>query len=247
MQYVYKYLNNRGDTVYVGITGDMERRVNEHKKDKLAEVKDPIIYYFPVKYRGDAEMLETYLIGHYNTRKHYNVAKTRKGDFSFLDIIDDFPWELYKDRCQLSTKPFVISDVVATKEVIVEKEKVVVKKEYINNDKRDAELAGYKMLRYGECLDNEIAETKKTLEMLERLQSSDGENIDQEHVEEGLVLFQRKLRILNLQKKLYKYKFIPETFSPTSQELHGLRKKRFKRLCEIARSTSNTIAEHLKN
>ena len=137
MEYVYKYLNGKGDVVYVGITKDIKRRIAQHKVDKLAEINNPMIYYFPVKYRGDAEMLETYLIDFYRTSRFYNVAKTRKGKFSFLDICDELPWVVYDGKEKSNLKPFVVSDVV---EISKAKEIIVEKKIYVDKFSSDEQI-----------------------------------------------------------------------------------------------------------
>ncbi len=138
LQYVYKYVDDTSRVVYVGITNDIQNRVRQHKHDKLRAVKNPIIYYFPVKYRADADMLETYLINHYGTGKYYNVSKTQKGDFSFFDICDDLPWHRYSSKVDEQLKPFIVSDLIEKgKEVVVEK------KVFVNKDSIDAILQQY--------------------------------------------------------------------------------------------------------
>lgn len=123
MQYVYKYVDDSSRVVYVGITNNMVKRIYQHKKDKLKEIKNPVIYYFPVKYRADADMLETYLINHYNTGKYFNVAKTNKGEVSFFDICDKLPWTMFKGSVDESIKPFIVSDV--SEKIYVEKSVVI--------------------------------------------------------------------------------------------------------------------------
>lgn len=245
VEYVYKYLNNRGDTVYVGITNDMNRRVKEHKTDKLGEIKNPLIYYFPVKYRGDAEMLETYLIGWYGTKKYYNVAKTEKGDFSFLDVIEDFPWKPYTGDPTAEEKPFMISEVIGTKEIIVEKEKIIEKKVPIRNEAVEWQLASIKADRVKETLSNLEKETKENIEMLLRLRSSDDDTIDHELVDEGLELFMRRSRIIAVQKKLYKYGYLPSTMVPVPCDIYRKRRKRWKRTIILAEKMSSKIKHHL--
>ncbi len=93
MEYVYRYISVEGDVLYVGITNNMARRVAQHKRDKLAKLKNASIQYFPVKYRADAELIESYLICKQDDPK-YNVSKTAKGSASFLDKIT-FPWIPY--------------------------------------------------------------------------------------------------------------------------------------------------------
>lgn len=113
-QYVYKYVDG-GIEKYVGITNDLPKRFYQHTKDKLNEMKNPDVYYFPVKHRGDADMLETYLINYYNTGKYYNVAKTQKGDFSFFDVCDRLPWVLYDGNVNESLPLFSVSGLIGAK------------------------------------------------------------------------------------------------------------------------------------
>ena len=109
-QYVYKCVES-GITKYVGITEDLSKRLYQHSIDILNKMKNPNVYYFPVKYRGDADVLETYLINYYNTDKYYNVAKTQNGIFSFLtgDVCDRLPWVLYNGNVDESLPLFSIS------------------------------------------------------------------------------------------------------------------------------------------
>lgn len=112
MQYVYKYVLS-GETLYVGITSNMERRVREHTYDKLADIAPKsTIFYFPVMTRGDAEILETYLISYYNTGKHFNEAKTSKGEHHFLgDLCENLPWMPYEGKTDLYASPYVLSAI----------------------------------------------------------------------------------------------------------------------------------------
>ena len=246
MEYVYKYLNNRGDTVYVGITNDMPRRVREHKSDKLKEIKNPLIFYFPVQYRADAEMLETYLIGWYGTKRHYNVSKTRKGDFSFLDVCEDFPWKRYVEGEPIEGEPFVISDVIATRKVIVEKEKIVEKKVYVKDERNEIILAGYRMRDTGKALDDFIKETEDYISFLNGLKLSNDPDVDYTKVDKALFLYKKRLKILGLQKKLYKYDFIKEGYADVSTDIHKTKKRKYKRLVKIAVNLSNDIDEFFR-
>ena len=93
MQYVYRYLGKKNEVLYVGIMNNIGYRIKQHETDKLQEIKKPKIEYFAVKYRCDADLLETYLISHFHPK--YNVAKTKKGNVSFLDGVE-FPWMTFK-------------------------------------------------------------------------------------------------------------------------------------------------------
>lgn len=106
---MYKYVNGC-DVVYVGITKNLSKRIYQHKTDKLKSIHNPVIYYFPVRERTDAELLETYLISYYKTGQHYNSAKTKKGNVSFLgNVATELPWKLWCGKLDNNLIPFVIS------------------------------------------------------------------------------------------------------------------------------------------
>ncbi len=123
--YVYKYVDTLGNVVYVGITNNLKRRVNEHKIDKLQVYDDVRIDYFPVNTRGDAEMLETYLINYYKTSKYSNVAKTKKGDFTFLDRCNELPWTTFTGKVDNTLKSFVISDLIENQPIIKQQSEIM--------------------------------------------------------------------------------------------------------------------------
>ena len=235
MEYVYKYLNHRGDTVYVGITNDMHRRVKEHRSDKLSEIKNPLIYYFPVKYRGDAEMLETYLIGWYGTKKYYNVSKTRKGDFSFLDVVEDFPWQRYEKGTITDDKPFAISDVVGTKEVVVEKEVVKYKKIYVDRNSymsEQLELKNQERKMVYDFLDNQIKTGKEKIEHLKSMLNQRNSELYRLRIAIDLFLFDKRVRALILQRKYVDYELFPDWCF--SKEEYGQKLKKYHRAKKIA-------------
>ena len=116
-EYVYRYVGKNGETVYVGITNNMDKRVEQHTHDKLSVLRNPIIEYFAVENRCDAEILETYLINHYDTGKHYNVKKANRGDVSFLKDVE-FPWVRYGSGDE-PKKFHVKQNVVRVKEKVV--------------------------------------------------------------------------------------------------------------------------------
>ena len=93
MDYVYRYID-AGNTVYVGITNNMSRRIKEHQCDTLGDLTNPVIECFRVVNRLDAELLETYLINALKPRK--NKAKAGKGNVSIFEGVQ-FPWTEYEE------------------------------------------------------------------------------------------------------------------------------------------------------
>ena len=195
MEYVYKYLNDAGDVAYIGITNNMQKRVQQHKLDKLSAIKNPIIYYFPVKTRGDADMLETYLISHYKTERYYNVAKTKKGDYSFLDICSSFPWIRWDSGRKAIEKPFVISDLIGKEKVV---EKKIQKIIYVDSDNRSIEaqitLFWQNYAKSMQILRDRLKEEEKICKGLKELLKQ--ENVYEIH--RGLQLHDKRRRIIKL-------------------------------------------------
>lgn len=205
MEYVYKYENINNTVVYVGITNNLTRRIREHQEDKLGEIKKPTIYYFPVKYRGDADMLETYLIDYYKTGKYYNVAKTKKGDFSFFDICNRLPWALYEGKVDKTIKPFVVTDIIGKTQIEKIKEPIYI----------DSENSHDKAIReYYENEENikvfftlEILQEVEIIKGLKALLKSNGQpyfyegkwlrsHRSNECINRGLLLHTKRLRVM---------------------------------------------------
>jgi len=97
----------------------MNKRVAQHQHDKLATIKNPIIEYFAVESRCDAELLETYLINHYDTGKYYNIKKAGRGDVSFLEDVE-LPWIRYGGEDEPNVF-YVKSNVEVVKEKVIYK------------------------------------------------------------------------------------------------------------------------------
>ena len=43
--YIYKYVDNKNNIIYIGKTNNIERRIKEHKKDKLKNFNGDIYYF----------------------------------------------------------------------------------------------------------------------------------------------------------------------------------------------------------
>lgn len=221
-QYVYKYVDG-GIEKYVGITNDLPKRFYQHTKDKLNEMKNPDVYYFPVKHRGDADMLETYLINYYNTGKYYNVAKTQKGDFSFLDVCDRLPWVLYDGNVNESLPLFSVSGLVGAKNtevvyktVIKNVDKVI----YVDEKSTDKRINMYldKIRNLSDYLEYEINCDTQVIQYLEKLllNAEYAEQID--FIQKGLYLHKKRLQ----GTKAYQREFSKGWFSWNKNRLNRL-------------------------
>lgn len=208
MEYVYKYENEAGTVVYVGITNNMHRRTHQHKADKLSLIRNPAVFYFPVLTRPDAEMLETYLIDYYKTGQHYNISKTKKGEFTFLDICDLLPWQKWDGTQRDDEKPFLVSSFVDnknTKKVIVEKKVFIepIKLNGTNIDKYQANMAEISRMNR-ERLDYED-------EVIDFLQQASKLDPGNDAIETGLRLHVNTRRCFRLLRRLLnKMPFVPK-------------------------------------
>lgn len=94
MHYVYKFLDKDQKDIYIGMTGDIKKRINQqHFKSSGhldVECYDETIYVVYSKCRSydDARIKERYLINKNNPK--YNKVHNNKSEFNF--IIDDFEW-----------------------------------------------------------------------------------------------------------------------------------------------------------
>ena len=188
MNYVYKYVDDTGKPIYIGITNDLKRRIEQHKYDKLRNADFADIYYISVIHREDAELLEEYLINHYGTEKHYNVAKTHKGQVSFLGDGDSFPWIKYTGNVDESAEPFM---------AFKEREKVVCRKEYVTKIPIDEKIRRMDADRK-QCVaffNNAISDEEQICEYLSELLRTPGIQ-KRKDVAVGLSLHLMKLKAL---------------------------------------------------
>ena len=160
MQYVYRYVLADGNTAYVGIAKDLKRRIYQHTKDKLSELR-ATIQYFPVKHRTDAELIETYLIGSNKYAGAYNIAKTKKGASSILDGVH-FPWLKWTGEVDDNAVSFVINDNVRYIE------KVVYETKYVRQDSTEATINYYNQecIKAAKRIREEIQIEQETLVLL---------------------------------------------------------------------------------
>lgn len=226
MEYVYKYVDE-GVCKYIGITNDLQKRFYQHTKDKLKEMLNPDVFYFPVCHRGDADMLETYLINYYKTGDYYNVSKTKKGDFSFLDICDRLPWVLYDGSIDTSLEPFSVSGLIGKKNIeIIYKPVYRDRPIYVDKTNIDMQIANFLEIYY---------EEKRTIDIVIQLQDDyvnkveqmiDTTNIDHDDdiyifVSNGLILLKEKLSLL----KQYQEEIKPLPVCLNTEKASDLRSK----------------------
>lgn len=87
--YIYKYMQGR-EVVYIGKTTDLNRRINDHTKDKLSNFIGNI-YYFECANKTAMDSWEYCLINKYHPR--HNVALN--DDATMINITEPV-WHLYK-------------------------------------------------------------------------------------------------------------------------------------------------------
>ena len=100
--FVYKFLNEGGEVIYIGSTGDMTKRMYKHFHDKnngkmKTREYDSVktVAFCETKSRNDAYILETVLIQRYKPK--CNTASVKDGEVSFSGIDENsFKWETKK-------------------------------------------------------------------------------------------------------------------------------------------------------
>ena len=97
--FVYKFLNENGEVIYIGSTGDMTKRMYKHFHDKSNGKMNKREYdsvktvsFCKTKSRNDAYILEIVLIQKY--KPSCNTASVKDGEVSFSGIDEsNFVWE----------------------------------------------------------------------------------------------------------------------------------------------------------
>ena len=108
--FVYKFLNENGEVIYIGSTGDMTKRMYKHFHDKRNGKMNKREYdsvktvsFCKTKSRNDAYILETVLIQKY--KPMCNTASVKDGEISFSGIDENsFSWESKKPN-EFGTAP----------------------------------------------------------------------------------------------------------------------------------------------
>lgn len=94
MYYIYRFLDKDQKDIYIGITGDIKRRINQqHFKstghlDEQCYEETSYVVYSKCRSYDDARIKERYLIN--NNIPKYNKVHNNKSEFCFK--IDDFEW-----------------------------------------------------------------------------------------------------------------------------------------------------------
>lgn len=190
MEYVYRYLSGE-KTIYVGITNNLKRRIEAHKHDKLQFIKNQSIECFAVNYREDAEILEEYLINHYETGNYFNIKKVKNGKVSFIGDIAKIPWQKY-DPNNIPTIPFVINN-----EVI---QKTLKHTEYVT--KVTPETINATMMANKKYFDKELNEEKQIISHLIRLYRQNQYQV----IAAGVHLhYKRYVALIKLKKHMFSY------------------------------------------
>lgn len=94
MYYIYKFLDKNQKDIYIGITNDIKRRINQqhftnfgHLSESCYDETEYVIYSKCRSY-DDARIKERYLINKNNPK--YNLIHKNKSEFCFE--INDFEW-----------------------------------------------------------------------------------------------------------------------------------------------------------
>lgn len=94
MYYVYKFLDKDQKDIYIGMTCDIKKRINQQHftsnghLDNACYGETEYVVYSKCRSYDDASIKERYLINKNNPK--YNRVHNNKSEFSF--IIDDFEW-----------------------------------------------------------------------------------------------------------------------------------------------------------
>lgn len=94
MHYIYQFLNDKSDVIYVGITNRLQKRLRSehftdagHLSEQCYEEVESILYS-ECSSHDDARIKERYLINRLNPK--YNTSMKNESIFNY--VIDDFQW-----------------------------------------------------------------------------------------------------------------------------------------------------------
>ena len=120
--YVYKYVEN-DKIIYIGQTTDLEKRIYNHTKDKLANFKGQI-YYFKCPNKTAMNSWEYCLINKYHPK--YNIALNNSN--TSINI-EEPQWILYKTTVKPNNLLYfpIKKSTIASKKITLPLEKPVLK------------------------------------------------------------------------------------------------------------------------
>lgn len=94
--YVYKFINKKGEVLYVGRTTDLRKRIMFHfaakRKEALKNEVDKILYAECECY-GDSVIYEVYFIHKYEST--YNIIGTEKGIGTTFSLPEKLEWKFF--------------------------------------------------------------------------------------------------------------------------------------------------------
>lgn len=117
MWYVYRFINNDSEVIYIGRTGDLEKRLGDHRRTKdkkYAEMKH--VEYIEVPKKGDCLVLEPYFINKYMSVYNHSL----KADGVTVKI-EPYKWQIYNPSIYNSSKK-LREEIVRLKQRISELE-----------------------------------------------------------------------------------------------------------------------------
>ena len=107
MSYVYRFIDGKGNIIYVGKTVNINNRMQQHFSDKGHLPKECYnsvakIEYQKYKTESDSLIMETYYITKYSPK--YNKLQQSR-DLPTLDL-DKNKWKTYKQLKPIQIKPY---------------------------------------------------------------------------------------------------------------------------------------------
>ena len=107
MAYVYRFLDSKGNIIYIGKTVNINLRMQQHFSDKGHLAKECYnsvakIEYQKYKTESDSLIMETYYITKYNP-KYNQLQKSR--DIPNIEF-NEKKWRIYKELQPIQVKPY---------------------------------------------------------------------------------------------------------------------------------------------
>ena len=107
MAYVYRFLDSKGNIIYIGKTVNIDLRMQQHFSDKGHLAKECYnsvakIEYQKYKTESDSLIMETYYITKYSPK--YNKLQQSR-DLPTIEL-NESSWKTYKQFKPIQTKPY---------------------------------------------------------------------------------------------------------------------------------------------